>query len=817
MSIPYTKAAERSMQEAAKIAKRLGHDCVGSEHLLLGMLIENNNVAAKVLEKNGVQRDRIETIIANSIASSSSVATKSKYNYTYMYQKILEQSEAEAVRTKCDKIGTEHFLLAILRTPESIASKILVSISIPAKKLYVDIRVAMGLDVNVARNEYASLNSGKKKSSKSATPMLDKYSRDLTRLAKEGELDPVIGRSEEIEHVTQILSRRMKNNPCLIGEPGVGKTAIVEGLANLIVTDQVPDMLLDKRLVSLDLSGMVAGTKYRGEFEERIKRIIEEVRNDSNVILFVDELHTLIGAGGAEGAMDAANILKPALSRGEIQMIGATTTAEYRKHIEKDAALERRFQPVTVEEPTIEQSVEILKGIRHCYEEHHGVKIEDSAIEAAVTLSERYINDRNLPDKAIDLIDEACSRKRLNSTKRSPKSQNLDREIADLTEKLEQCLAVGELEEARECKRQIEELQAKQLRVKKQGTKRSGANRLFIDDQDVSEVVSIWTKIPLSKLAEKEAERLRKLDQILHQRVIGQNEAVEAVAKAIRRGRVGLKDPHRPIGSFLFLGPTGVGKTELSKALAEAMFGDENSLIRVDMSEYMEKHSVSKLIGSPPGYVGFEEGGQLSEKVRRNPYSVILFDEVEKADGDIFNVLLQVLDDGHITDSQGRKVDFKNTIIIMTSNAGAGRIMEPKKLGFMKEEDAKQDHERMKEGVMEEVKHIFRPEFINRIDDIVVFHALQEEEIHQIIDLLMRQLAKRVKEQMDITLKYDAKVKKFIFDKGYDKKYGARPLRRAIQSHVEDGLAEVILRGEAAAGDTVRVTVRKDQLHFTAK
>lgn len=817
MSIPYTKAAERSMQEAAKIAKRLGHDCAGSEHLLLGMLIENNNVAAKVLEKNGVQRDRIETIIANSIASSSSVATKSKYNYTYMYQKILEQSEAEAVRTKCDKIGTEHFLLAILRTPESIASKILVSISIPAKKLYVDIRVAMGLDVNVAKNEFASLNSGKKKSSKSATPMLDKYSRDLTRLAKEGELDPVIGRGEEIEHVTQILSRRMKNNPCLIGEPGVGKTAIVEGLANLIVTDQVPDMLLGKRLVSLDLSGMVAGTKYRGEFEERIKRIIEEVRNDSNVILFVDELHTLIGAGGAEGAMDAANILKPALSRGEIQMIGATTTAEYRKYIEKDAALERRFQPVTVEEPTIEQSVEILKGIRHCYEEHHGVKIEDSAIEAAVTLSERYINDRNLPDKAIDLIDEACSRKRLNSTKRSPKSQNLDKEIAAVTEKLEQCLAAGELEDARECKRQIEELRAKQLRAKKQGTKRSGVHSLTIDDQDVSEVVSIWTKIPLSKLAEKEAERLRKLDQILHQRVIGQNEAVEAVAKAIRRGRVGLKDPHRPIGSFLFLGPTGVGKTELSKALAEAMFGDENSLIRVDMSEYMEKHSVSKLIGSPPGYVGFEEGGQLSEKVRRNPYSVILFDEVEKADGDIFNVLLQVLDDGHITDSQGRKVDFKNTIIIMTSNAGAGRIMEPKKLGFMKEEDAKQDHERMKEGVMEEVKHIFRPEFINRIDDIVVFHALQEEEIQQIIDLLMRQLAKRVKEQMDITLKYDAKVKKFIFDKGYDKKYGARPLRRAIQSHVEDGLAEVILRGEAAAGDTVRVTVRKDQLHFTAK
>ncbi|MBQ8982150.1 MAG: ATP-dependent Clp protease ATP-binding subunit [Lachnospiraceae bacterium] len=817
MSLLYTKAAERSMQEASKIAKRLGHDCVGSEHLLLGMLIENQNVASKILEKNGVQRDRIETIIANSIAASGNVATKSKYNYTYMYQKILEQSEAEAVRTKCDKIGTEHFLLAILRTPESIASKILVSISIPAKKLYVDIRVAMGLDVNVARNEYASLNSGKKKNGKSVTPMLDKYSRDLTRLAKEGSLDPVIGRNEEIEHVTQILSRRMKNNPCLIGEPGVGKTAIVEGLANLIATDNVPAMLLDKRLVSLDLSGMVAGTKYRGEFEERIKRIIEEVKNDHNIILFVDELHTLIGAGGAEGAMDAANILKPALSRGEIQMIGATTTSEYRKHIEKDAALERRFQPVTVEEPTIEQSIEILKGIRHCYEDHHGVVIEDSAIEAAVTLSERYINDRNLPDKAIDLIDEACSRKRLNNTKKSTRSQNLDKEIAGLTEQLEQYLQAGKIDEARECKRQIEEIREKQLRSKKQGSKKTGVHKLSIDDQDVTAVVSVWTKIPLSKLAEKEAERLRKLDQILHQRVIGQNEAVEAVAKAIRRGRVGLKDPHRPIGSFLFLGPTGVGKTELSKALAEAMFGDENALIRVDMSEYMEKHSVSKLIGSPPGYVGFEEGGQLSEKVRRNPYSVILFDEVEKADGDIFNVLLQVLDDGHITDSQGRKVDFKNTIIIMTSNAGAGRIMEPKKLGFMKEEDAKQDHERMKEGVMEEVKHIFRPEFINRIDDIVVFHALQEDEIRQIIDLLMRQLTKRVKDQMDITLKYDAKVKQYIFDKGYDKKYGARPLRRAIQTHVEDGLAEAILGGEVANGDTVRVTVRKDKLHFAAK
>ena len=815
MSEHYTMAAKKSMNEAEKAARRLSHDCIGSEHLLLGMLIESDNVAAKVLERHGVECDRIETIIENSIASSGNVMTKNPNLYTVMYKRVLEQSEAEAVRTRCEQIGTEHFLLAMIRTPECIAYKILSSISVDMQKLYVDTRVAMGIDSNAARNEYVG-NHNKKKT-KSSTPMLDKYSRDLTNQAREGSLDPVVGRTDEIERVVQILSRRMKNNPCLIGEPGVGKTAIVEGLANMIAAGTVPATIQDKRLLCLDLSGMVAGSKYRGEFEERIKRIMEEVIQSGNVILFVDELHTLIGAGGAEGAIDASNILKPALSRGEIQMIGATTTTEYRKYIEKDAALERRFQPVNVEEPTMEQAVDILKGIRHCYEEHHGVTVEDSAVEAAVTLSERYINDRFLPDKAIDLIDEACSRKRLNQMGQSSKALDMVQEIRTLTEQLEKSLEAEDIEQAREYKQAIEEVKKKQLRAKKAEDKKQGTKRLSITDKDVTEVVSLWTKIPLSRLEEKEAERLRKLADILHKRVIGQNEAVDAVSKAIRRGRVGLKDPNRPIGSFLFLGPTGVGKTELSKALAEAMFGDENALIRVDMSEYMEKHSVSKMIGSPPGYVGFEEGGQLSEKVRRNPYSVILFDEIEKADGDIFNVLLQVLDDGHITDSQGRKVDFKNTIIIMTSNAGAGRIMEPKKLGFGKQENAEEDHERMKEGVMEEVKHIFKPEFINRIDEIIVFHALVEDEIHKIIDLLMSQLAKRVKAQMNLELKYDAKVKNYIFEKGYDKKYGARPLRRAIQSQVEDGLAEAILNGEIKNGDTVRITVKQGKLHFQSK
>lgn len=815
MGNQFTRAAEASIQEAAKAAKRLKHDCIGSEHLLLGILEESDNVAAKVMESNGVQKERIAKLIENSIAGNGTIATKNQYKYTVMYNKVMEQSMEEALRTKSALIGTEHFLLAMIKIPECIAMKILTSIGIDVQKLYIDIRVAMGVEQSVARNEYVG-NKGKKKT-KSSTPMLEKYSRDLTRQAKEGKLDPVVGRTDEIERVVQILSRRMKNNPCLVGEPGVGKTAIVEGLANMISAGTIPETIKDKRLLSLDLSGMVAGSKYRGEFEERIKRIIEEVINDGNVILFVDELHTLIGAGGAEGAIDASNILKPALSRGEIQMIGATTTAEYRKYIEKDAALERRFQPVNVDEPTKEQAIDILKGLRHCYEEHHGIEIEDSAIEAAVTLSERYINDRYLPDKAIDLIDEACSRKRLSSLNQSPKYMELEREIREKSDQMETCLTENNLEQARGIKQEISELKKKQERLKKREEKQQKQEKYSINERDVSQVVSVWTKIPLSRLEEEESARLRVLDKTLHQRVIGQNEAVEAVAKAIRRGRVGLKDPNRPIGSFLFLGPTGVGKTELSKALAEAMFGEEDALIRVDMSEYMEKHSVSKLIGSPPGYVGFEEGGQLSEKVRRNPYSVILFDEVEKADADIFNVLLQVLDDGHITDSQGRKVDFKNTIIIMTSNAGASRIMEPKQLGFSNATDEERNHEQMKNNVMEEVKRIFKPEFINRIDDIIVFHALQEDEIHQIVDLLMKQLSKRVKEQMNITLKYDIHLKNHIFQKGYDKKYGARPLRRTIQSQVEDGLAEAILDGRVKNGDVVRITVRKGQLHFQAK
>ena len=815
MSEQYTKAADASLQLAIKEAKRLKHDCVGSEHLLLGILEEGDNVAAKVLESNGVQKERIANLIENSIAGSGTVATKHRFQYTVMYNRVMEQSETEAIRTQSEKIGTEHFLLAMIKIPECIAMKILTSIGINIQKVYVDVRVAMGVDASAARYEYMGNNS--KKKAKSSTPMLEKYSRNLTQQAKEGKLDPVVGRNDEIQRVIQILSRRMKNNPCLVGEPGVGKTAIVEGLASLIAAGEVPETIQEKRLLSLDLSGMVAGSKYRGEFEERIKRIIEEVRQAGNVILFIDELHTLIGAGGAEGAIDASNILKPALSRGEIQMIGATTTAEYRKYIEKDAALERRFQPVTVEEPSKEQSIDILKGLRHCYEEHHGIRIEDSAVEAAVTLSERYINDRYLPDKAIDLIDEACSRKRLSSKHRSPKGMELEKQIRANTEAMEQALETNNYEQAKEYKLAIQQLQKKQERLKKREETQKDKEVHAITDRDVAEVVSMWTKIPVSRLEEEETKRLQELDKVLHQRVVGQNEAVDAVARAIRRGRVGLKDPNRPIGSFLFLGPTGVGKTELSKALAEAMFGDEDALIRVDMSEYMEKHSVSKLIGSPPGYVGFEEGGQLSEKVRRNPYSVILFDEIEKADGDIFNVLLQVLDDGHITDSQGRKVDFKNTIIIMTSNAGAGRIMEPKQLGFFSNSDEKKDHEQMKSGVMDEVKRIFKPEFINRIDDIIVFHALQEAEIHQIIDLLLRQLSKRVKEQMDITLKYDVHLKNYIFEKGYDKKYGARPLRRAIQSQVEDGLAEAILSGQVKNGDVVRITVRKGQLHFQAK
>ena len=701
---------------------------------------------------------------------------------------------------------TEHILLALIKETDCVAVKLMASENVNIQKVYTDILLACGSDANTAKREYAALKKSRNKS-KTSTPTLDQYSRDLTQEARMGNMDPVIGRTKEIERVMQILSRRMKNNPCMVGEPGVGKTAVVEGIAYLIAHDEVPDTVKGKRLLSLDLSSMVAGSKYRGEFEDRIKKVIGEVISDGNIILFVDELHTLIGAGGAEGAIDASNILKPSLSRGEIQMIGATTLNEYRKYIEKDAALERRFQPVYVDEPTRDEAVEILKGLRPCYEQHHNVDISDDAVEAAVDLSIRYITDRFLPDKAIDLMDEACSRKRLGfSSDRHnyEKKKAVEAELTTLNDDLEKALMAGNIEAAAEVSARQKEL------AKKNARKQSSSQRnITVQENDIADVVSVWTKIPVSKLTEKESKKLERLESELHKRVVGQEEAVTAVSRAIKRSRVGLKDPKRPMGSFLFLGPTGVGKTELSKALADIVFGSEDALIRVDMSEYMEKHSVSKMIGSPPGYVGFEEGGQLSEKVRTNPYSVVLFDEIEKAHSDVFNILLQVLDDGHITDSQGRKVDFKNTIIIMTSNTGAQGIVDPKQLGFVTVSDETKEHEKMKSNVMDELKRTFKPEFLNRIDDIIVFHALSEANVKDITGLMLKELKNRVQTQMDIELKFTDHAKKYIFGKGYDKKYGARPLKRAIQTYVEDVLAEAMLRGDVKKGDTVTVSTKK--------
>ena len=674
----------------------------------------------------------------------------------------------------------------------------------------------MGEDANLYREEFQNGRPGKKKNNE-GTPTLDQYSRDLTQLATEGALDPVVGREEEIQRVIQILSRRTKNNPCLIGEPGVGKTAIVEGIAERIVSGLVPDSVQGKRVVSLDLSGIVAGSKYRGEFEERIKKVIQEVTKAGNVLLFIDELHTIIGAGGAEGAIDASNILKPALARGEIQILGATTITEYRKYVEKDAALERRFQPVTVEEPGEEQTVAILKGLRGKYEAHHHVKITDEAVEAAVRLSARYINDRFLPDKAIDLMDEAAARVRFGVSNHTEKLAELRNQITEKELQLEDALSNSDIALAKQCKEEKEALEAELEKQTKKAQREIRRKNLSVTEDDVADVVSGWTKIPVKKLAEGEAARLKKLEATLHKRVVGQEEAVTAVAKAVRRGRVGLKDPRRPIGSFLFLGPTGVGKTEISKALAEAVFGNEQAMIRVDMSEYMEKHSVSKMIGSPPGYVGHEDGGQLSEKVRRNPYSVILFDEIEKAHPDVFNILLQVLDDGHITDSQGRKVDFKNTIIIMTSNAGAQSIVEPKKLGFASSDDEKQNYERMKNSVMEEVRRIFKPEFLNRIDETIVFRSLNKNDMKQIVTLMLKDLTDRCKSQMDITLHVRDSVKNYIVEKAYEPKYGARPLRRKIQNEIEDQLAEEILDGKVKKGDEVIVTTKKNAVVFEVK
>lgn len=811
MQPQFTDKAKAALMLAERAARNLRQSYVGSEHILLGLLRENTGVAATVLLNNGVDALQLKEMIKDLLVPESSVLIAERDGYSPRAQAIIDEAHRQAERFHSEKTGTEHLLLALLKEGENVAVRLLNTMGVSVQKLYVDVLVAMGEDSALYKEDLGRKQNKKK----SATSTLDQYSRDLTALAREGKLDPVIGRGDEITRVVQILSRRTKNNPCLVGEPGVGKTAVVEGLATRIVVGDVPFTVQNKRLLTLDLSGMVAGSKYRGEFEERIKKVIKEVIDDGNIILFLDEMHTIIGAGGAEGAIDASNILKPSLARGEIQLIGATTIAEYRKYVERDAALERRFQPVTVEEPTIEEAENILRGIVHKYEEHHKVTITPEAISAAVALSARYINDRNLPDKAIDLIDEASAAVRLHVTKQPDKLQELAEEIKKIDLQIERSIRMEAFTQAAELKKKQESCIRKYDRIVRRMEQEEQKRAYIVGENEIAEVVALWTKIPVKKLAEKESERLLKLESILHKRVIGQEEAVVAVAKAMRRGRVGLQDPNRPIGSFLFLGPTGVGKTELSKALAEAMFGSENSLIRVDMSEYMEKHSVSKLIGSPPGYVGYDEGGQLSEKVRRRPYSVILFDEIEKAHPDVFNILLQVLDDGRITDAQGRKVDFKNTIIIMTSNAGAQVIVEPKKLGFASSENEKQDYERMKSGVMEEVKRIFKPEFMNRIDEMLVFRMLNKEDMKKIVALMTKNLVERCKIQMDIQLVIRDTAKSYVVEKAYDPKFGARPLRRMIQTEIEDKLAEEILSGALKKGDTVAIGTKNRQIHFS--
>ena len=810
----YTPQAKEALSLAVGMAESLNHGYVGTEHLLIGLLQEATGVAARVLEENGVEESKVVELVSQLISPNTSVQMAENAAYTPRARRVIENSYREAVRFKAAQIGTEHILIAILREGDCVASRLLNTMGISVQKLYIDLLAAMGEDAPSIKDEMQRGNSGKRGSS---TPALDSYSRNLTQMALDGKLDPVIGREHEIQRVIQILSRRTKNNPCLIGEPGVGKTAVVEGLAQRIAAGDVPDTIADKRVMTLDLSGMVAGSKYRGEFEERIKKVIAEVVEAKDVLLFIDEIHTIIGAGGAEGALDASNILKPSLARGELQLIGATTINEYRKYIEKDSALERRFQPVTVDEPSEEESIAILKGLRSRYEEHHRVEITDDALEAAVKLSSRYINDRFLPDKAIDLIDEAASKVRLSNYTKPSKIKDYEAQIDDLEEEKESAIRDEAYEKAGDIKKKQEKLKEKIRLTLEKWEKEKETRKLVVGENEVADVVAGWTKIPVKKLAQEESERLKNLEGILHERVVGQEEAVTAVSKAIRRGRIGLKDPKRPIGSFLFLGPTGVGKTELSKALAEAMFGTESALIRVDMSEYMEKHSVSKMIGSPPGYVGYEEGGQLSEKVRRNPYSVILFDEIEKAHPDVFNILLQVLDDGHITDAQGRKIDFKNTIIIMTSNAGAENIIAPKRLGFGVATDAKADHEFMKGRVMEEVKRLFKPEFLNRIDEIIVFHQLTKEHMKGIADIMLRGIEKRSKEQLGITLTVNEAAKDLLIDKGYDDKYGARPLRRTIQSLLEDKMAEEILDGKLKKGVNVEVDCEEGKLTFTVK
>ena len=816
----FTKQAQNALAlaKAAAVDFELGY--IGTEHLLLGLLSETEGTAGRVLEEFQVDGKKLVELIdklVTPVDAGNVEVIDTQPVYSPRTRKVLDSAEAEAQSTGCEKAGTEHLLLAMLRETDCVGTRLLYTMGVNIQKLYASVLGAMGYDNESIQEEFQAARAMQQGQKGSATPALDQYSRDLTQMAAEGRLDPVVGRDREITRLIQILSRRTKNNPCLVGEPGVGKTAIAEGLAQRIIAGAVPDTIRDKRLVVLDLSGMVAGSKYRGEFEERIRKVVDEVRENQGILLFIDELHTIIGAGGAEGALDASNILKPSLSRGELQIIGATTLEEYRKYIEKDAALERRFQPITVEEPSEEEAYEILKGLRPYYERHHKVEILDEALEAAVKMSVRYINDRFLPDKAIDLIDEAASKVQLSGYLASTDTEELNREIQEILQEKEHAIKSGNLVLAKEYQQKQKEAEEKleQLHAKEEKKNRRKSGK--VDEKAVASIVSDWTKIPVQRLTEGESRRLAQLEKELHKRVIGQEEAVHAVSQAVKRGRVGLKDPNRPIGSFLFLGPTGVGKTELSKALAQAVFGSEQAMIRVDMSEYMEKHSVSKLIGSPPGYVGYDEGGQLSEKVRRNPYSVILFDEIEKAHPDVFNILLQVLDDGHITDAHGRKVDFKQTIIIMTSNAGAQAIVEPKQLGFISAKDEKKDYEKMKSGVMEEVRRLFKPEFLNRIDEIMVFHTLNKEEIRKIVTLLLKSLEERCMEQMDIRLNVTNSAVDYLAEAGFDAKYGARPLRRAIQSKIEDRLANELLEGKIKRGDLVQVQYRNKEIRFIVK
>ena len=807
MQIPYTKQAEEAIRYAGRMAREMKHPYIGTEHLLLGLRQEYTGVAGQVLAQNGVEEKKIRHLMDELIAPGSDTLEGKKPKESPRLGDILENSGKEARRLHTSAVGTEHLLLSMIRDVDCVATRILITLNINLQKIFQDIMSAAGIDPKEYQEELQD-------EAKGGRSMIEQYCTDMTARAEEGKLDPVVGREAEMYRLMQVLSRRTKNNPCLVGEPGVGKTAIIEGLAQRIAAGVVPEKMKGKRIYTLDLPGLIAGSKYRGEFEERMKGLISEVESAGNIILFLDEIHTMIGAGGAEGAIDASSILKPSLARGELQLIGATTIAEYRKYIEKDAALERRFQPVSVEEPTKEQCREILRGLKERYEKHHRVVIGEEAMEAAVQMSERYITDRNLPDKAIDVLDEACSRVSLRGYKVPENLTALENSFKELGKQKEESIRNGDFTEASLIQKEQDEVKKKLESVRKRFEKKSASLHPEVTAEDIAEVVSVWTKVPVQKLAESDAERLKKLESVLHKRVVGQEEAVSAVARAVKRGRVGLKDPKRPIGSFLFLGPTGVGKTELSKALAEALFGNEESMIRVDMSEYMEKHSVAKMIGSPPGYVGHEEGGQLSDQVRTHPYSVVLFDEIEKAHPDVFNILLQVLDDGHITDSQGRKVDFSNTVIIMTSNAGAKAIVEPKKLGFATKEDPAGDYKRMKQNVMDEVKMIFRPEFLNRIDEIIVFHSLEKTDLKKIVTLLCRSFTKRLADQMDIHLTLRESAKNLIAEKGTDAKYGARPLRRALQTELEDKLAEAILNGEIRRGDRVEAGVSHKEIRF---